>query len=214
MKWWQRKRDEELDREILTHLEAEESEQRENGLSAEDARFAAKRAFGNVTRLKESTREVWRCNWLERFKQDVVYGLRSFARTPGFTAVVILTLALGIGSTSAVFSIVSAILLNPLPYPNADRLVVVWDQRANDLKSPPVFDSYRDFQAFQSKSNSFAELPPLPGLLVGASSLAAARLVNCSPSPLASTSSLCLEAKRSWAEHSSGTISTLAAPWC
>src|ERR1700733_1313929 len=125
--WWRRKRDEELDREILTHLEAEESEQRENGLFAEDAWFAAKRAFGNVTRLKESTREVWRCNSLERFKQDVVYGLRSFGRTPGFTAVVLLTLALGIGSTSAVFSIVSAILLNPLPYPNADRLVVVWD---------------------------------------------------------------------------------------
>jgi predicted permease len=161
MGWWKRKqRDEDLERELRSHLEAEAIEARERGLSGEEAQFAAKRALGNITTLKESTRQRWRWNWLERLGQDVLYGLRTFALTPGFTAVVILTLALGIGSTSAIFSIVDAVLLNPLPYPDADRLVVVWDQRVREPKTPPYFDSYRDFQTFRDRSRSFAHLAP------------------------------------------------------
>ena len=161
MAWWRRKqRDEDLERELLSHLEAEAADQHENGLSVEDARFAAKRNLGNIMRIKESTREIWRWNWLERSKQDLTYGFRTFARTPGFTAIIILTLALGIGSTSAIFTIVNAVLLNPLPYPNADRLVVVWDKQIRAPKAPPVFDSYRDFQVFQERSRSFTYLAP------------------------------------------------------
>lgn len=99
-------------------------------------------------------------NWLERSKQDIAYALRSFARTPGFTATVIVTLALGIGATSAIFSIVNAVLLHPLPYPHADRLVVVWEKLTQDAKSPPVFDSYRDFQTWKKESRSFEFLAP------------------------------------------------------
>lgn len=99
-------------------------------------------------------------NWFERAKQDVRYAARTFARTPGFTAIVIVTLALGIGATSAIFSIVNAILLHPLPYPHADRLVVIWERLTRDPKAPPVFDSYSDFQSWKSNSRSFEQLAP------------------------------------------------------
>jgi putative ABC transport system permease protein len=95
---------------------------------------------------------------LEQFVQDLAFGARSFARTPGFTAVVVLTLALGIGATTAMFSIVNALLLHPLPYRDPDRLVVIWERLPGDPKAPPVFDSYRDFHAWESRSQSFEQL--------------------------------------------------------
>ncbi len=103
---------------------------------------------------------MWRWNWLERSKQDLVYAIRTFARTPGFTAVIILTLALGIGATTAIFSIVNAVLLHPLPYKHADRLIVIWEKLARDPKGPPVFDSYRDFETWKTSSRSFEQLAP------------------------------------------------------
>ncbi len=103
---------------------------------------------------------MWKWNWLERSKQDLAYALRSFARTPGFTTLVILTLALGIGATTAMFTIVNALLLNPLPYRNPDRLVVIWEKLKRDTKGPPVFDSYCDFETWKNKSQSFERLAP------------------------------------------------------
>ncbi|HEX4769747.1 MAG TPA: ABC transporter permease [Bryobacteraceae bacterium] len=98
--------------------------------------------------------------WLDDCKQDVIYALRTFARTPGFSLIVIITLALGIGATSAVFTIVNAVILHPLPYPNPDRLVVVWEKRTREPQSPPVFDSYTDFKDWQAQSHSFERLAP------------------------------------------------------
>jgi predicted permease len=160
MRWRRRKRDEDLEREVRSHLEAEAEELRESGLAAEEAHYAARRAFGNTALAKETVRETWEWNWLERFKQDVAYALRAFGRTPGFTAVVILTLALGIGATTAIFSIVNAVLLNPLPYPNADRLVVIWEKLVRNPKGTAVFDSYRDFETWKNASRSFELLAP------------------------------------------------------
>ena len=116
--------------------------------------------FGNVTMLKEDLRDVWRFGWLDRIKQDVTYAVRTFRKAPGFTAVAVFTLALGIGATTATFSVVDSVLLHPLPYPNADRLVVVWERLARNPARPPVFDSYRDFEIWKSGSRSFEQLAP------------------------------------------------------
>jgi hypothetical protein len=104
MRWWGRvRREQDLDRELRADLDLEAAEQQERGLSPAQARYAAQRAFGNTGWIKEEVREMWGWAWLDRFRQDVGYALRGFARAKGFTAVVVLTLALGIGTTTAMF---------------------------------------------------------------------------------------------------------------
>ena len=160
MRWWRRKHEEELDRELRSDLELEAAERAESGLSPEEAQYAAKRALGNAGLIREDVREMWGGAWLDRFRQDVSYAARAFTRTPGFTTVVILTLALGIGATTAMFSVVNAVLLHPLPFRNPDRLVVIWERFISNPNSPPVFDSYRDFENWKSGSQSFERLAP------------------------------------------------------
>jgi hypothetical protein len=94
----------------------------------EEAHYAAKRKFGNVTRVKEDTREVWSFVWLEQPVEDIRFGLRMLRNSPGFTAVAVLTLALGIGANTYIFSMVDALLLHPLEFSNADRIVALWER--------------------------------------------------------------------------------------
>src|SRR6266699_361763 len=107
MKWWQiRKRDADLERELRSDLELEEEEQREGGISGEEACYAALRAFGNPTLIREQTLDVWSWNWLESLARDLRFSLRTFRRTPGFSIIAILVMALGIGANVALFTVV------------------------------------------------------------------------------------------------------------
>ena len=148
-----RRMEEELDRDIREHIEMEIRDNIERGMSPEAARAAALRKFGNVARIKEDTRAVWGWMRAEQLLQDIRYALRMLRKNPGFAAVAIVTLALGIGMNTAVFSVVNAVLLKPLPYPDAERLV--WLANYNErfkmeaVAGPDFLDWKHQAQSFE-----------------------------------------------------------------
>jgi predicted permease len=141
-------REQDLERELRSHLEQETQEQHEHGLSSQDARYAAQRALGNTAFIKEEVREMWGWTTVGQIMQDVRYAVRGMRKNPGFTMVATLSLALGIGATTAVFSVMNAFLLRPLPVDKPDRLVVVQSQ-LRGKRFPlfnPLFENLRDSQ--------------------------------------------------------------------
>jgi putative ABC transport system permease protein len=141
--------------DIRDHLERETQDNIDRGMTPEDARDAARRSFGNIALATENTRAVWIPIWCDQVMQDVHYGARTLRRSPAFSAIVIVTLALGIGLTTAVFSVVNAVMVRPLSYPAADRLVWVatYDDRPGD-----EFVASPDFAAWLEQSSSFDRL--------------------------------------------------------
>src|SRR5437899_5756335 len=125
--WWvhRRRREHELDEELQFHLEQEADERRASGLPANQAAWAARRDLGNVTRLREETRTLWTWTPLEQLAQDLRYGLRTMLKNRTFTALAALSLALGIGANTAIYSFMDSILLRSLPVANPASLVVL-----------------------------------------------------------------------------------------
>ncbi len=151
-----RRLDRELEAEIQAHLELAERDAMGRGLSPDEARRAARVRFGGIETMKEEHRSRRSVQWIETGLMDLRYGLASLRRAPGFTAIVVGVLALGIGANVAMFSVVDAVLLKPLPFPGPDRIVGVWDAPrpgvVNATSTPDFLDWKRLAPAFEALS--------------------------------------------------------------
>jgi putative ABC transport system permease protein len=149
--------DQDLDEELRAHLEMRAADNVAAGMSPEQARHEAQKRFGNTTLLKEDTREVDIVGWLDEAARDFRHALRMLLRNPGFTVVAVLTLALGIGANTAIFSVINSVLLHPLPYHDPDNLVMVWESNSqhpnpHNTVSPP------NFLDWQSRNTVFSSM--------------------------------------------------------
>lgn len=142
----QKERD--LEEEVRFHLAQETQLRIERGTRPEEARASARRDFGNISLVTEVTRATWGWSAVERVAQDLRFAGRTLARSPAFTVVALCTLALGIGATTAIFTVVNGVLLRPLPFPEPDRLVVVRERSADVHPATPVSpQTYLDWRA-------------------------------------------------------------------
>jgi predicted permease len=165
MRWWQiKKRDADLERELRSDLELEEEEQRERGLSPEAAYFAARRAFGNPTLIRERTRATWHWNWAEQLVRDLKSGTRTLLRSPGFSLISVLVMALSIGATTSLFTMVRAVLLRPLPFRDSGKLVVLYEH----FRQNPGGDGFNavapgDYRDWRSQTHGFEDMAVMRG---------------------------------------------------
>src|SRR5262245_40517693 len=150
------KMEEELDEEVRFHLEREIEENIVRGMTHEEARYAALRSFGGVERVKEESRDVRGIRLLEELWQDLRYGARMLRKNPGFTLIAVLTLALGIGANSAIFSLVNTILLRPLPVREPQRLVSVFPTILRTGEAQAF--SYPNYVDVRDRNDVFSDL--------------------------------------------------------
>ena len=149
MRWRRRNRAEDLERELRGHLELEAEEQHEAGLSSNEARYAARRAFGNTTLIKEDVRAVWNWTLLEQIGQDLRYAARTMRKNWGFSAVAILSLALGIGANTAIFGLIDALLLKSLPVRDPQSLLFLAKQEQRGTDAYFYYETYQRLRVAQ-----------------------------------------------------------------
>jgi len=150
--------DRDLEDEMRLHRELREQQNIEAGMAQDEAHYAAERRFGNAMLLKEVSREMWSGIWFERLVQDLRYGLRQLRRSPEFTAVAVLTLALGIGANTLIFSVVNAAILHPLPFRDASRLVTLWVTSSNFGYTGPGSLTDPDYIEWRKQNRVFSEI--------------------------------------------------------
>jgi putative ABC transport system permease protein len=152
---WKKNQSRELDEEIQSHLAMAARDCQDRGAAPDTAQAEARREFGNVLLVQETTRDMWGWASLERFAQDLRYGARMLQRSPGFAVVAVLTLALGIGINTALFSVVNGVLLSPLPYPHPEQLVSLFESKPHFEKGS---FSYLNFLDFQQQNRTLAAI--------------------------------------------------------
>jgi MacB-like periplasmic core domain len=146
----------ELDKELRYHIERQTEENIAAGMNAREARDAAYRMFGRVSQIEEECRDMRQTQYLENFLQDLRYAVRMLGKSPAFTVVIVLTLALSIGANSAIFSVIDGVLLKPLPYPQAERIARVFYRSASYAKFPANPWDFLDFRARNRSFENFA----------------------------------------------------------
>jgi putative ABC transport system permease protein len=161
MRWYKRlfrraRAEKQLDAELRFHLEQQIADYVAAGVSPEEACRRTRLEFGGIEQVKEECREVGAAPFVETLIQDVRYGLRQLRRNPGFTTVALVTLALGIGANTAIFSVVDGVVLSPLPYGHGNRLVVMWETIARSKYVQT--DSYQNFRDWQRDARSLQKM--------------------------------------------------------
>ncbi|MGC1483484.1 MAG: ABC transporter permease [Candidatus Acidiferrum sp.] len=185
--WLRSKRDKELEKEIQHHLHMAETERIERGASQNEAQSGARREFGNVGLVKEVTRDAWGWRWLENLYEDLRYGIRTLGKNKGFAGVAILTLALGIGANTAIFSLIDAALLRAIPVRDASELVLVQWHAHKDPNSHSM-RSYGDCKDACSLSAPFYhQIESQSGLFASVAAFAAGDRLDLSGNGAAST---------------------------
>lgn len=163
--------DRELDDEIQFHIETRAEELEADGMPSRSAHEQARREFGSRARVSEDTRSAWQLRWLEDFWRDICYAARGAARSPGFTAVCVLSLALGVGANCAMFIFVDALLLRPLTMPRSGEVVTIHETSLRSGTSPA---SYPDYLDIRNRSKSFDGLMAFENVNIGFASRAGA----------------------------------------
>ncbi len=148
-----------LNDELAFHLDQQVKENIAGGMAPEEARYAALRTFGNPAQLRDEARSSWNWNWLEKVLRDLHYGARTLTRSPGFSLTAILVMALGIGASTSLFTIVRSVLLKPLPFRDPDNLVMVYEHFRNATGGDGFnVVSPADFNDWRSQTHGFADM--------------------------------------------------------